>query len=45
MAKKLEWSTQKRKVNDLVPYEKNPRTISPIQLEKLKKYVVEVRVY
>ncbi len=37
MAKKLEWSTQKRKVDDLVPYEKNPRTISPIQLDKLKK--------
>ncbi len=37
MAKKLVWSTQKRKVADLIPYEKNPRTISPVQLEKLKK--------
>ncbi len=34
---KLEWSTQKRRVNDLVPFEKNPRKISPKQLADLKR--------
>jgi len=34
---KLEWFTQKRKVNDLIPYEKNPRKISPKQLNDLKR--------
>jgi DNA modification methylase len=32
----LEWFTQKRQVNDLIPYEKNPRKISPKQLKDLK---------
>lgn len=34
---KLKWTTQKRKVNDLIPFEKNPRTISQKQLEDLTK--------
>ncbi|MFA6416433.1 MAG: DNA methyltransferase [Candidatus Paceibacterota bacterium] len=35
--KKLIWSTQKRKVNDLLPYAKNPRLISDKQMSDLKK--------
>ncbi len=34
---KLEWSTVTRKVDDLVPYEKNPRKMSKEQIENLKK--------
>jgi len=34
---KLEWRTEKRLVKDLLPYEKNPRTISDEQIEDLKK--------
>lgn len=37
MAKKLEWRTERRKVKDLIRYEKNPRTLSPLQLEGLKR--------
>ena len=37
MAKKLEWKTERRKVKDLIRYEKNPRTLSPLQLEGLKR--------
>ena len=37
MAKKLFWRTEKRKVKDLVQYEKNPRVLSPIQLDGLKR--------
>lgn len=37
MAQKLVWRTEKRLVKDLLPYEKNPRTISEKQLEDLKK--------
>lgn len=37
MAKKLIWTTERRCVNDLVPFEKNPRTISPKQLADLTK--------
>ncbi len=36
MAKKLEWRTERRKVKDLIRYDKNPRTLSPLQLEGLK---------
>ena len=32
---KLEWTTEKRKVSDLIPYEKNPRYLSDEQREKL----------
>lgn len=34
---KLHWFTQKRRVNDLIPYEKNPRKISPKQISNLKR--------
>ncbi len=34
---KLEWHTEKRKVSDLIPNEKNPRKISQKQIEDLKK--------
>lgn len=35
--KKLLWTTEQRKVNDLVPFNKNPRTISSKQLKDLTK--------
>jgi len=28
---KLVWSTEQRKIDDLIPYEKNPRTLSEKQ--------------
>lgn len=34
---RLNWSTQKKKVNDLLPYSKNPRQISKEQMTQLKK--------
>lgn len=34
---KLEWITQRRRVDDLLPYSKNPRTISKKQMNDLKK--------
>lgn len=34
---KLIWTTEKRKVNDLVPFEKNPRTINDKQLKDLTR--------
>ena len=37
MATKLLWRTERRKVDDLVPYEKNPRVLSQKQLEDLKR--------
>ena len=37
MAKKLSWRTAHRKVKDLVRYDKNPRTLSSVQLEGLKR--------
>lgn len=37
MSQKLVWRTEKRLVKDLLPYEKNPRTISEKQIEDLKK--------
>lgn len=33
----IEWHTETRKVKDLVPYNYNPRKITPERLEKLKK--------
>lgn len=36
-SKKLVWHTELRKVKDLVRYEKNPRILSPLQLEGLKR--------
>lgn len=35
--KKLIWHTEKRKVNKLLPYSKNPRSISDKQMNDLKK--------
>jgi hypothetical protein len=37
MPTKLSWSTQNRKIADLVPNIKNPRTMSAKQIEDLKK--------
>ena len=38
MAKqKLEWRTERRKVKDLIRYQKNPRKLSEVQLEGLKR--------
>ena len=34
---KLEWHTTKRKINDLIPYDKNPRKLSKEQEKNLKK--------
>lgn len=36
---KLEWRTEKRRVNDLLPCDKNPRQISDKQLEDLKRSI------
>ncbi len=35
--KKLVWTNEKRKVNDLIPYEKNPRKLTEKQKEFLQK--------
>jgi DNA modification methylase len=35
--KKLAWKTDRRRVNDLLPYEANPRQITSKQMEDLKK--------
>lgn len=37
--KKLIWHNEKRKVDDLLPYEKNPRQISEKQIEDLKRSI------
>ncbi len=37
MAKKIEWRTERRKVKDLIRYEKNPRKLSEAQLDGLKR--------
>lgn len=37
MAQKLEWRTVRRKVKDLIRYDKNPRTLSEAQLDGLKR--------
>ena len=34
---KLEWRTEKRKIKDLIPYEKNPRKLTDKQQKDLKK--------
>ena len=39
ITKKLNWHTEKRKVNKLVPFEGNPRIMNDKQLEDLKKSV------
>lgn len=35
--KRLEWRTERRKVKDLIQYKKNPRVLSSIQLDGLKR--------
>lgn len=42
--KKLSWVTETRKISDLVPNIKNPRTISPSQIEDLKKSLKKFNV-
>jgi DNA modification methylase len=42
--KKLSWVTETRKISDLVPNVKNPRTISPKQIEDLKKSLKKFNV-
>ena len=37
MATKLAWRTERRKVKELIRYEKNPRSLSPLQLEGLQR--------
>lgn len=37
MSKKLAWRTEKRQVKSLLPYDKNPRTMSEKQIADLKK--------
>ena len=34
---KLEWRTEKRLIKDLLPFDKNPRTMSDKQLNDLKR--------
>src|SRR3989338_2562336 len=34
---KLQWFTQRRRVNNLIPYNKNPRKMSPKQIKDLKR--------
>lgn len=36
---KLEWKNERRKIADLVPWDKNPRKISDEQLEHLKRSI------
>lgn len=36
-AQKLAWRTEKRRISDLVPNSKNPRTMSPKQVDDLKR--------
>lgn len=44
MAKKLEWRTERRKVKDLIQYKKNPRVLSLLQLEGLKRSLKKFNV-
>lgn len=41
---KLEWKTAQRKVNDLLPFEINPRKISEVKLKKLQGYIEQFNV-
>lgn len=44
MSKKLEWRTERRKVKDLIQYKNNPRVLSPVQLEGLKRSLKKFNV-
>ena len=35
--KKITWATEKRKISDLLPWDRNPRQLSPEQAENLEK--------
>ena len=37
MRNNLTWKTERRKVDDLVPYKHNPRNLSPEQARRLDK--------
>lgn len=39
--KKLFWHTEKRKIRDLIPFDKNPRILSDFQKEKLKESLIK----
>ena len=41
---KIEWRTERRKVKDLIQYNKNPRTLSEKQLEGLKRSLKKYNV-
>jgi hypothetical protein len=41
MKQKLHWKTETRKVKELIPYEFNPRTMSPKDVEALKESLAE----
>ena len=41
---KLEWHTEKRKIKDLISYEKNPRKLTSEQEEKLKESLVKFNI-
>ncbi|MFA7309062.1 MAG: DNA methyltransferase [Patescibacteria group bacterium] len=41
MKKSIQWHTEKRKVSDLVPYSKNPRTLSAQQKKDLTKSITK----
>lgn len=38
----LKWQTVKKRVNDLIPYEKNPRKITEKQMDDLKRLIEEM---
>ena len=37
----LKWNTEKRKINDLLPYEANPRLMREEQVEQLKQSITK----
>ena len=39
MSEKLKWSTQQRKISDLIPFENNPRHLTEKQAKDLKKSI------
>lgn len=41
---KLEWHTEKRRIDSLVPYAKNPRILSKVQLDGLKRSLKKFNV-
>lgn len=39
MSEKLQWHNERRKVNDLIPFERNPRQMTDIQAKQLQKSI------